>query len=36
MRRIFNKVADFLRREWFLLVMIVIITLIVLVFEWMR
>jgi hypothetical protein len=36
MKRIVKKVVDFLKREWFLLVMLVVIALIVLVFEWMR
>ncbi len=36
MKRIVKKVVDFLKREWFLLVMMVIITIIVLVFELLR
>ncbi len=36
MKRIVEKAVNFLKREWFLLVMLVIIALIVLVFEWMR
>lgn len=36
MKRIVEKVVGFLKREWFLLVMLVVIALIVLVFEWVR
>ncbi len=36
MKRMVEKVVGFLKREWFLLVMLVIIALIIFVFEWMR
>lgn len=35
MKSMFNKIINFIRREWFLLIMLVTISLIVLLFEFL-